>query len=109
VGQKIQWPEGCMVNDGCDHCPKFIEPHTCCWAGPFPVHCTTCCTCGRAVPRLPTPDDWRDNKTFYPTDQPCCVCGSTLKSGWELRFGYVVCELHSKLSPIEICSRKDEE
>lgn len=45
--------------------------------------------------------DWRD-KEFYPSKLPCCVCGTTEKTGSEPRFGYVVCEKDSKLSPGEI-------
>lgn len=45
--------------------------------------------------------DWRDY-SYYPTDEPCVVCGSVEQTGIEPRFGYVVCEEHSKLSPVEI-------
>lgn len=45
--------------------------------------------------------DWRTAQ-FYPSNKPCCVCGSTHQTGQEPRFGYVVCEQHAKLSPVEI-------
>jgi recombinational DNA repair protein (RecF pathway) len=54
--------------------------------------------------------DWRDTKGYYPTEVPCVICGSTDNIGSEPRFGYSVCEEHSKLSPVEISKmRKDYE
>lgn len=49
-------------------------------------------------PQMTDKHDWRDF-SFYPTDAPCCICGSTENTGIEPRFAYVVCETHSKLSP----------
>lgn len=46
----------------------------------------------------------KENKTFnfgYLTDLPCEICNNT-PAEIEPRFNYVVCELHSKLSPVEI-------
>jgi hypothetical protein len=43
---------------------------------------------------------WLDN--YYPTDKPCCICGKEGNNGLEPRFGYVVCEEHSKLTPVEV-------
>lgn len=37
----------------------------------------------------------------YPTKEPCSLCGAK-PAEVEPRFGYVVCEEHSKLSPIEV-------
>ena len=51
--------------------------------------------------------DWRDRE-YYPSNEPCCVCGSTVQTGSEPRFGYVVCKEHSKLSPIEINERRTD-
>lgn len=45
--------------------------------------------------------DWR-SQGFYQSSSPCCVCGNIHQTGQEPRFGYVVCEQHSKLSPIEV-------
>jgi hypothetical protein len=45
--------------------------------------------------------DWRSYR-FHPSELPCCVCGSTVQTGQEPRFGYVVCEEHSRLSPVDI-------
>lgn len=41
------------------------------------------------------------NNFGYETDEKCCVCGKK-PCKTEPRFGYSVCELHHKLSPIEI-------
>jgi hypothetical protein len=46
--------------------------------------------------------DWRDTEGYYPTDDPCVICGSVETIGSEPRFCYSVCEEHSKLSPVEI-------
>lgn len=51
-------------------------------------------------------NDWRERDGYYPSTQPCCVCGSTNQTGSEPRFNYVVCEEHSKLSPVEVGERK---
>lgn len=37
----------------------------------------------------------------YPTDKPCQVCGAK-PAEIEPRFGYIVCEKHSKLTPLQI-------
>ena len=51
--------------------------------------------------------DWR-YFNYYSSIMPCCICGSTEQIGIEPRFGYPVCEEHSKLSPVEIShQRKD--
>jgi hypothetical protein len=45
-----------------------------------------------------------ENKSFgfgYQTILPCCICGS-IPAEVEPRFGYIVCEEHSKLSPVNI-------
>lgn len=47
------------------------------------------------------PKDWR-NLRFYPDTAPCVVCGSTFETGSEPRFGYVVCEAHSNIAPVDI-------
>lgn len=53
--------------------------------------------------------DWRLRR-FYPSSAPCCICGSKEMTGQEPRFGYVVCEKHSTLSPVEInTQRKDKQ
>ena len=46
--------------------------------------------------------DWRDAYGYYYSDKHCCICGTTNRTGSEPRFGYVVCQRHSKLSPMEI-------
>lgn len=45
--------------------------------------------------------DWR-SRGWYKVQGSCCVCGSRHMVGMEPRFGYVVCETHSKHSPTEI-------
>lgn len=42
----------------------------------------------------------------YKTNKPCDVCGKEGENQSEPRFGYVVCEKHFKLSPIEVSERK---
>lgn len=44
----------------------------------------------------------------YPTDKPCEVCGKEGQNQMEPRFGYVVCEKHHTLSPVEISHSKKE-
>lgn len=51
--------------------------------------------------------DWRANQ-YYPSTKPCCVCGSAIMTGQEPRFGYVVCEKHSHLSPVEINKQRTD-
>lgn len=46
---------------------------------------------------------------FYPSNKPCCVCGSKGDNGQEPRFGYTVCETHSKLSPVQISNGKEKD
>jgi hypothetical protein len=46
-------------------------------------------------------NDWRFGG-YYLSANPCCVCGSLHKIGTEPRFGYPVCEEHSKLAPVQI-------
>lgn len=51
--------------------------------------------------------DWRDNG-WYKTNAPCCVCGSKGNNGIEPRFGYVICEKHKELSPIQINDQRTD-
>jgi hypothetical protein len=46
-------------------------------------------------------NNWQESK-FYKSDRPCCVCGKTINTGIEPRFGYIVCELHSNIAPAYI-------
>lgn len=50
--------------------------------------------------------DW-DN-FGYETDEPCEVCGKIGKNKAEPRFYYVVCEEHSKLTPVEVSMERDK-
>lgn len=44
----------------------------------------------------------------YPTNQPCDVCEKSGNNQLEPRFGYVVCEEHYQLSPVEVSKKRDE-
>jgi hypothetical protein len=44
----------------------------------------------------------------YATDKPCDVCGKEGGNQSEPRFGYVVCEDHYKLSPLEVSQLKSK-
>ncbi|PLS18980.1 hypothetical protein CVD28_00840 [Bacillus sp. M6-12] len=44
----------------------------------------------------------------YATTNPCDVCGAEGNNQSEPRFGYVVCEEHFKLSPVEVSQRKTD-
>lgn len=52
--------------------------------------------------------DWRDYN-WYPSKSPCCICGTTFNTGTEPRFGYTVCEKHSKVSPNTIWNIQKED
>lgn len=52
--------------------------------------------------------DWRDEKSYYKTEGKCAVCASTEKIGIEPRFGYSVCETHSRLTAIEVGQRTEQ-
>lgn len=38
----------------------------------------------------------------YDTDKPCDVCGKVKNNKTEPRFGYVVCEDHYDVSPVDV-------
>lgn len=57
--------------------------------------------------RCTGPKDWREAYGFYPTDQPCCICGNH-NAGVEPRFGYVVCETHHTLSPVQVNQQRTD-
>jgi len=38
----------------------------------------------------------------YPTSRPCSVCGRRNNNQLEPRFGYVVCEDHQHVPPVEV-------
>jgi DnaJ-class molecular chaperone len=42
----------------------------------------------------------------YETNIPCDVCGKKGNNQSEPRFGYVVCEVHYKMSPVEVSEAK---
>lgn len=39
---------------------------------------------------------------FYPSTEPCIVCSKINNNGSEPRLGYVVCQEHKNLTPLEI-------
>lgn len=43
----------------------------------------------------------------YQSNTPCEICGKTEDTRMEPRFSYVVCEEHSKLSPIEVSNHNE--
>lgn len=45
----------------------------------------------------------------YDTGEPCIVCQKKGDNKLESRFGYVVCEKHYKMSPVEISKLEIEE
>lgn len=58
--------------------------------------------------RCTGPKDWREAYGFYPTDQPCCICGKKGANGIEPRFNYVVCQPHHTLSPVEVPKQRTD-
>lgn len=52
------------------------------------------------------PGEWQHAKGFYRSFKPCCICGTKFQTGLEPRFGYVVCEHHSDLSPVQVGERR---
>jgi len=50
-------------------------------------------------------EDW---KNFgYETNKPCDVCGKEGDNQMEPRFGYVVCEEHYKMTPLQVTEAKE--
>lgn len=54
------------------------------------------------------PGDWQHRNGYFSSFEACCVCGSKHQTGLEPRFGYVVCEHHSKLSPVEVSEKRTD-
>lgn len=70
------------------------------------MHCAEAMNWIVDMNRCTGPKDWREAYGYYPTEQPCCICGNSSQTGIEPRFGYVVCQTHHTLSPTEVSERR---